>query len=129
MDIMEAALALGNLIKNSEQYVNLKECEALAMKDDEGIQLLNDLKILQTEFLKAKKENLGNEALESLMHLIEMKQDEIHEYRPTGLFLKAKEEFDVFMKEINDTIIKGITGKPPSSCKSDGCSGCKSCGH
>ncbi|HBN84458.1 MAG TPA: hypothetical protein DDZ89_11490 [Clostridiales bacterium] len=128
MEIMEAAHELGNLIKKSEQYVNLKESEALALKDSEGVQLLNDLRILQSEYNKAIKEKLGNEAITSLKHLVEMKQEEIFEYRPTGLFVKAKNEFDAFMKEINDKIIEGITGEAPS-CKSGGCSGCKSCGH
>lgn len=127
MDLLDVALDLGRMIKKSEQYVNLKDSEALAMKDAEGIQLLNDLQILQSEFGKAKNENLGDEALSALMHLIQMKQEEIMEYRPTGLFIKAKNEFDVFMKEINNKIIEGITGEAPK-CKSGGCSDCKSCG-
>lgn len=127
MDLIESALDLGKMISKSEEYINLKECEALIMSDNEAIQLLNDLRILQSEFVKAKKDNLGDEALDSLMHIIEMKQDEIYEYRPTGLFFKAKKEFDALMKEISNKILEGVTGQP-TSCGGD-CSGCKSCAH
>ena len=128
MDLLGAALDLGKLIRESAEYVNLKELEALALSDSEGVQLLNDLKILQSEYAKAKKENLGKDAIDDLMHLVKMKQEEILEYRPTGLFIKAKNEFDTLMKEINNKIIEGITGESPK-CKGKDCSGCKSCGN
>jgi cell fate (sporulation/competence/biofilm development) regulator YlbF (YheA/YmcA/DUF963 family) len=127
-EIMKAALDLGKLIGMSEQYITLKECEELAMHDEEGLQLLNDLRILQREYLNAKKDKLGEDVLESLVHLIEMKKEEIQEYRPTGMFFKAKDEFDAFMKEVNNKILEGITGEPQKDYKSGGCGGCKGCG-
>ncbi len=126
MKLFDTAIELGKTISMSEQYINLKKTEALVMQDEEAKQLLNDLNILQNEYVKAKKEKLDKGSLHSLQNIIDMKKDEINDYGPTGAFFDAKKQFDLLMKEVNNAILKGITGRV--GCDA-GCSDCRSCGH
>ncbi len=124
MDIIEKAKELGNMIKISDEMINLKNSEAKMMQDDKAREILNDLHTLQDEMAKAMEAGKEKGIFENIRDRYIKKQNEMQDYEITKIYLEYKSKFEGLMKRINDVIVYSMTGEEP-------CSGhdCSSCGR
>jgi cell fate (sporulation/competence/biofilm development) regulator YlbF (YheA/YmcA/DUF963 family) len=128
MDIIDKAKELGNMLKESQQMINLKRSEEILMQDEKGKGILNDLYMLQQEMSNAMSETTDKTVLEDIQKRYSGKQDELLAYEVTKAYFEAKGNFDGLMKKINDVILYSVTGEEP--CSDDNCSSCGcGCGH
>jgi cell fate (sporulation/competence/biofilm development) regulator YlbF (YheA/YmcA/DUF963 family) len=122
MDAFEKARELGHTIAESPEMERLSKAENAIERDDKAKRLLEDYKLLQIEMVRATKEGREKEVIDSIKIRLMNKQDEVNEYDPTLEYLKAKSDFDKFMKNINNVIIHAITGEEP--CSPNKCGSC-----
>lgn len=128
MDILIKARELGEMLGDSKEMQRFKKAEAILERDDRGMGLMEDYRLLQIELVKATREKKGEVQISEVKDMLMAKQKEINTYPITLEYLEAKNEFDSFMKNINDVITFAITGEEacsPSKCSSCG-GGCES---
>ncbi|MFO7636972.1 MAG: YlbF family regulator [Clostridia bacterium] len=126
MTVLEKAKELAREIGNTEEYLRLKDAEEQLAGDATGNALLHDLRNYNHEYLKAEREGLEDEGLNSISDMIKHKEQELMDYDITYEFITAKNEFDQLMQKINQEIvneIQGCEGDHEGGCAS--CSGCK----
>lgn len=127
MEVMMKAKELGEALAASPVIKRLKSAETALEKDDRGMSLLEDQRLLQMELIKTSREKNTEVELKDIKDMLLDKQKEIEEYPLTREYLQAKNEFDDMMKNINDIITFAVTGEAcsPSKCSSCG-GGCSS---
>ncbi len=127
MEVMMKAKELGEALAASPVIKRLKSAETALEKDDRGMSLLEDQRLLQMELIKTSREKNAEVELKDIKDMLLDKQKEIEEYPLTREYLQAKNEFDDMMKNINDIITFAVTGEAcsPSKCSSCG-GGCSS---
>lgn len=125
MSVINAATELGNEITKSKEYVDLKTSQKMLEGSEEAKNLISDMNLLQREYVKTVQENLGEDAVKSMENLLKNQHDELLRNEITHYYIKAKEVFDLLMKDVNKTIADAINGKSDcSSCGSD-CGECE----
>ncbi|HPJ21502.1 MAG TPA: YlbF family regulator [Clostridia bacterium] len=122
MDVIEKARELAAAILATEEYLNMTAAEEIMNNDEEGTGLMQDMELLQQEYIKSAREGAGKEELAELEQYLKEKHDELMAYPATGDYIRAKAGFDRLIKKINSEITSGITGCSGEDC--DGCSGC-----
>ncbi len=122
MDVLIKAKELGELLAASPVIKRLRSAETALERDDRGMSLLEDQRLLQMELIKATREKNNEVELKDIRDMLLDKQKEIDEYPLTHDYLEAKEEFDDLMKNINNIITFAVTGEAcsPSNCASCG---------
>jgi cell fate (sporulation/competence/biofilm development) regulator YlbF (YheA/YmcA/DUF963 family) len=122
MEILNKARELGALIADSDKMKDLKDSEAAVAADQKAQDLLSDYKELQVEVVRATKEKKDKDFLDNLKSKLMEKQKEVNEYEATKNYMNALNNFDNFMKTINDVIIYSISGEEP--CSPNKCGSC-----
>ncbi|MBN2883766.1 MAG: YlbF family regulator [Clostridia bacterium] len=122
MDVMEKARELAAAIIKTEEYLNLNAAEEIMSNDEEGTGLMQDMELLQQEYIKSAREGAPQDELLEIEQYLKEKHSELLEYSVTGDYIRAKAEFDRMIKNINNEITSGITG-----CAKDDCEGCSGC--
>ncbi len=122
MDVLIKARELGETLADSPVIKRLKSAETALERDDRGMSLLEDQRLLQMELIKATREKSAEVDLKDIRDMLLDKQKEIDEYPLTHEYLEAKDAFDELMKNINDIITFAVTGEAcsPSKCASCG---------
>ena len=122
MDVMEKARELAAAILKTDEYLNMTDAEEIMNNDEEGTGLMQDMELLQQEYIKSAREGAPREELLELEQYLKEKHSELLAYPATGDYIRAKAEFDRMIKKINSEITSGITG-----CAADDCEGCSGC--
>lgn len=123
MEILVKARELGELLGDSSELKRLKNAEIVLEKDERGMGLMEDYRLLQIELIKATREEQGEVQLGDIKDLLMSKQEEINAYPVTIEYIEAKNEFDSLMKNVNDVITFAITGEECSPSKCSSCGG------
>ncbi|HHV99481.1 MAG TPA: YlbF family regulator [Clostridiaceae bacterium] len=121
------AKELGEMIACSREMAELKQAEAELESDEMAKQLLEDLNLLKSEFARALREGMDEGTIEEIRNMVNLKQQDVMDYRVTRNFLATKIAFDNLIKKINDIILFTITGEEKGSCSSHGCGSCSGC--
>lgn len=122
MEVIKKARELAEEILKTEEYLNMNAAEEIMSNDEEGAGLMQDMDLLQKEYIKSAREGESEEDLLELEQYLKEKHSELLEYPPTGDYIRAKSAFDMLIKKINSEITAGITG-----CSADDCGGCSGC--
>ncbi len=122
MDVIEKARELAAAILKTDEYLNMTAAEEIMSNDEEGTGLMQDMELLQQEYIKSAREGASKEDLLELEQYLQEKHSELLSYPVTGDYIRAKAEFDRLIKKINTEITTGITG-----CAEDDCEGCSGC--
>ena len=124
MDYVDAASQLGEAIVNSAAYITLKNAELALMQDEKAQTLMSEYRELQSQMVRASREDDSKENLEAIRDQLLAKQTELNEYSVTKDFFDGKKGFESMMKTINEIIAHFVNGG--SSC-SGNCSSCGGC--
>jgi len=122
MDVIEKARELANEILKTEEYLSMSAAEEIMNHDEEGVGLMQDMELLQQEYVKSAREGANEVELLELEEYLKEKHAELLSYPATGNYIRAKAAFDSMIKDINNEITAGITG-----CSADDCEGCSGC--
>jgi len=106
--IFEKAKELAKEITLSKEYKELVDSKYKLDEDKAAKKLMEDMIALQKEYVKTIKENLDKDTMKSMENILKNKHQEVLENNVTHTYIKARENFDKFMKEINNTISEGI---------------------
>ncbi|MBN2558006.1 MAG: YlbF family regulator [Clostridia bacterium] len=123
MEVMKKARELADEIKKTQEYIMMIATQETVDDDDFGSALMQDMNLLQHEYIKSAHEGADEAALKMIEDLLEDKHAELMDYEPTARLIRAKSAFDKLVEAINNEISDGITG----GCGEDGCSGCSGC--
>ena len=66
MDVIEKARELAAAILATEEYLNMTAAEEIMNNDEEGTGLMQDMELLQQEYIKSAREGAGKEELAEL---------------------------------------------------------------
>lgn len=123
MEVIKKARELAEEILKTSEYLLMQEAQEAVDNDEEGAGLLQDMELLQQEYIKSAREGASPEELGELEEILKSKHQELMEYEPTAHMIKSKAAFDRLITMINREITSGITG----GCDSGDCSGCSGC--
>lgn len=122
MEVIKKARELAEEILKTPEYAMMISSQEAVDNDEEGSALLQDMELLQQEYIKSAREGATAEDLKMLEEILKSKHDELMEYEPTAHMIMSKAAFDRLIAMINKEITSGITG-----CTTDDCSGCSGC--
>lgn len=122
MDVIKKAKELAEEILKTDEYLNLTAAEEVMNNDEEARILMQDMELLQQEYISSVREGSSKEDLAELEQYLQEKHGELTTYAVTSDYIKTKAAFDALIKKINSEITAGITG-----CKEDDCSDCSGC--
>lgn len=122
MEVMKKARELAAEILKTDEYARLENARQDVDEDDFAAGLLQDMELLQKEYLRSAREGAGKEELSEIEQLMKEKHEEIMEYDATRELIVAKTAFDKLVKRINTEIMSGI-----QECSDGGCAGCEGC--
>ncbi len=123
MTIKEKAQELGELIKNSEEFKNLKLAEQVQNSDEKAQELLQEFNLKRMNL--ARNLHNGEITQEEAMKQSQADFDALAENDIISAYLEAKNAFDAIVEEVNQTLNYYITGQEPG-CTHDCCS-CSGC--
>ena len=127
-EILIKAKELGDLLAESTALNRYKKAEKILENDEKGMSLLEDLRLLKIELVRAAREDRNEEDISELKEMLLSKQEEIYSYPVTREYIDSKKEFDDLMKNVNDIISFSITGEECFGSKCSSCGGgCSSC--
>ena len=122
MEVIKKAQELAQEILKTPEYVLMKSAQEAVDNDEEGAGLIQDMDLLQQEYMKSAREGSSELELKEIEDILKEKHSEIMAYEPTAHMIKAKAAFDRLIAMINKEITSGITG-----CTTDDCAGCSGC--
>ncbi len=122
MEVIKKAKELAEEIIKTQEYIMMNSAQETVDNDEDGAGLIQDMELLQQEYMKSAKEGATEEDLKMLEDILKSKHTEIMEYELTANMIKSKAAFDRLIAMINKEITSGITG-----CATDDCSGCSGC--
>lgn len=126
MDYVEAASALGEAIKNSEEFTAWQSAELAMMQNDKAQELMNDFKDLQMKLVHGSRDDMDKDELEKIRNVLMDKQKELNEYPITKNYFDAKKGFESMMRTVNDIIQHFLTADNGGGCTGS-CSTCSGC--
>ncbi len=122
MEVIKKAKDLAEEIIKTQEYIMMNSAQEAVDNDEDGAGLIQDMELLQQEYMKSAREGATEEDLKMLEDILKSKHAEIMEYEPTAHMIKSKAAIDRLIAMINKEITSGITG-----CATDDCSGCSGC--
>jgi len=122
MEVIKKAKELAEEILKTPEYVMMKSAQEAVDNDEDGAGLIQDMELLQMEYMKSAREGAAEQELKDLEEILKEKHSEIMAYEPTAHMIKSKAAFDRLIAMINNEITSGITG-----CSTDDCAGCSGC--
>lgn len=125
-EIMELAARLGDALKNDDRLIRLEKAKTAYEQDPALQRFMVEYEVQQ----KAMQNEVAKE--EKDMHFIEIIQrriDELyHQIIESPVFVElneAQEAVNLYMNEVNQTIMSRITGEEPGC--THNCATCKGC--
>lgn len=127
MNIMEAATALGRIIKDSETYQRFSAAKSAYESDEKLSELLREYEADRRTLDRASK---LDEVDTLLIDTLQARLDEIYTLVSDNQiyieYIEAQEKVNELMEQVNNQITFAVTGKQP--CSSHGCASCSGCG-
>ena len=123
MTIKEKTQELGEMIKNSEEFKNLKAAEAVQNNDEKAQELLQEFNLKRMNL--ARNMHNGEITQEEAIKQSQADFDALAENEVICAYLEAKRVFDAMVEDVNSTLNYYITGQQPGcSCDCSTCGGC-----
>ncbi len=122
MEVIKKARELAEEILKTPEYALMTSSQEAVDNDEEGAALLQDMELLQQEYIKSAREGASEDDMKMLEDILKSKHEELMVYEPTAHMIKSKAAFDRLIAMINKEITSGITG-----CTTDDCAGCSGC--
>ncbi len=109
MDLNEKAKDLGREIRKTDAYQELERAGENLKQDDQAQQLVQQVQEVQRqmEFSQQAGVQPDQQQMQQFAQLREQMQSNI----TVKAFMKAQEEFNNVMKEVNEAISEGVTGE------------------
>lgn len=123
MTIKEKTQELGEMIKNSEEFKNLKVAEEVQNNDETAQELLKEFNLKRMNL--ARNMHNGEITQEDAIKQSQADFDALAENEVIAAYLEAKKAFDAIVEDVNETLNYYITGQVPG-CTHD-CSTCGGC--
>jgi len=108
MSISNKTKELAQEIIKSDEYIMLVETKEKLDNDKVATTLLNDMNILQKEYIKTIRENLDKDAIKSMENILRSKHEELLENEIAHNYIKTKNIFDKMIKSINKQLSEAI---------------------
>ncbi|MDX1359707.1 MAG: YlbF family regulator [Clostridia bacterium] len=124
MEVINKARELAEEILKTPEYARMTAAQEAVDIDEEATALLQDMELLQQEYIRSAREGAHEDELSELEDILKSKHSELMEYEPTAHLIRSKGAFDRLIAMINKEITSGITG---SGCSTDDCAGCSGC--
>ncbi len=127
--IMNAAEALGKLIKESPERKNAQAAADALRNDAEATKIMNDYNtIRQTEMEKLQYKEPTKEELEAFQALMQSEFKRLAENPLISAYIEANKAYDGLVKRVNGVLAYYINGEeePQSGCGGN-CSSCGGC--
>lgn len=124
MTIKEKTQELGEMIKNSEEFKNLKAAEAVQNSDEKAQELLQEFNLKRMNL--ARNLHNGEITQEEAIKQSQADFEALAQNEVINAYLEAKTTFDALVEEVNATLNYYITGEQPGGCSCD-CSSCGGC--
>lgn len=111
MDLNEKAKELGQEIRKTDAYQELERAGENLKEDPQAQELIQQVQEAQRqiEFSQQAGVQPDQEQIEKFTQLREQMQTNI----TVKAFMKAQEDFNNIMKDINEAISEGVTGEKP----------------
>jgi len=122
MEVIKKARELAEEILKTSEYAMMTASQEAVDNDEDGTALIQDMELLQQEYIKSAHEGASEDELKMLEEILKSKHEELMEYEPTAHMIKSKAAFERLVAMINKEITSGITG-----CTTDDCAGCSGC--
>jgi len=109
LDLNEKAKDLGREIRKTDAYQELERAGENLKQDDQAQQLVQQVQEVQRqmEFSQQAGVQPDQQQMQQFAQLREQMQSNI----TVKAFMKAQEEFNNVMKEVNEAISEGVTGE------------------
>ena len=122
MEVIKKARELAEEILKTSEYAMMTASQEAVDNDEEATALIQDMELLQKEYIKSAHEGASEDELKMLEEILKSKHEELMYYEPTAHMIKSKAAFERLVAMINKEITSGITG-----CTTDDCAGCSGC--
>ncbi|MCD6322504.1 MAG: YlbF family regulator [Clostridiales bacterium] len=109
MEVVKKAKELADEIIKTQEYIMMKSAQEAVDNDEDGAGLVQDMELLQQEYIKSVKEGATEEDLKMLEDILKSKHEDIMKYELTAHMIKSKAAFDRLISMINKEITSGIT--------------------
>ena len=112
MEVFEKAKELGNQIKETQEYQELERVSQTLKDDPEAQQIIQQVQESQNSIEFSQKAGVepGQEQVDQFNSL----KDQMMSNLTVRNYMKAQEDFNNFMKKVNEAISSGITGEEMS---------------
>lgn len=128
MSVMDKARELGEELSKSQEYIAMREAEAVMLHDTTAQGILREFNTRQQEFrlIQSRGRELTEEQIKAAEDLEERMMNNPH----ISHFFKSQETFEKILKDVNSIIGKAIGIGPGCGCDSDcstdacDCDGC-----
>ena len=109
MSVMEKAKELGQIIRGTQEYLELEKANENVKEDENATQIIEQINQLQEQINFAQQSGVepSSEQIENFNELKEKMQNNL----TIQSFIKAQEQFNQVMQDINNAISEGLTGE------------------
>ncbi len=108
MSLFEKAKELGNQIKETQEYQELERAGESLKQDQEAQQLIQEVQEVQNNIEFSQK--AGVEPSEEQTNNFNQLREKMMSNLTVRNYMKAQEDFNNFMKQVNEAISSGISG-------------------
>lgn len=109
MDLFEKAKELGGKIKETQEYQELERASQSLKDDPEAQQIIQEVQESQNNMEFSQK--AGVEPSEEQTNQFNSLKEKMMSNLTVRSYMKAQEDFNNFMKQVNESISSGITGE------------------
>ena len=109
MGLMEKAKELGREIRNTDQYREMEKKGEHFREDDTAQQLVKEVQEAQQKLQFARQ--TGVQPTQEDVEDFNKKRETMHANASVAALIKAQEDFNNVMKEVNEAITEGIAGQ------------------
>ena len=126
MSIFDTARSLGEELVSSPEYIALKEAEEAQFADEVAMKALEEYSTFGQRLAdEARSGEVSKERMSQIRQLMNEKNQALLENQTIAAYLKAKNDFEAVLEQVNNIIRFYVKGQEESG----GCSGsCESCG-
>ena len=124
--VEEKAKELGQAIIEDERFVAYKKAEIAQASDEELQTLLKSYEACRTTLIEANQNGASEEIIKNLSSELDEKYKALIGNKNMMDFMKARQEVEQLLAQVNGIIDFYVTGEEPHSC-SGNCASCGGC--
>lgn len=126
MSITEKANELGKAITEDPRFVAYEAAKDIQENDEELQKMLLGYETQRNKVIQANQENAPEEEIRKYSDELQSMYETIMKADSMANFVKARQEIEKILSEVNSIIDFYVTGEEPSNCGGDCCS-CGGC--